>query len=160
MTYNWRGAAFGAGIAILFSAARLLEPFRIIGTASAQQPESTNSLQDENDARPLEAGKPIEREMAGGQKHYYKIALEAGQYLHLVVDQKGIDVIVTLLDPAGKKLVEVDSPVGAYQPERVSITTDESGVYRPELRPAQKNAGVGRYEVKIAAISRRQSECA
>ena len=59
MTYNWRGAAFGAGIAILFSAALLLEPFRIIGTASAQQPGSTNSLQDENDARPLEAGKPI-----------------------------------------------------------------------------------------------------
>src|SRR5215510_963823 len=111
MTYNWRGAAFGAGLAILFSAALLLGPCRTIGAASAQQPGSTNSLQGENDARPLEAGKPIEREMAGGQKHYYKIALEADQYLHLVVDQRGIDVILTLFDPAGKKLAEVDSPI-------------------------------------------------
>jgi tetratricopeptide (TPR) repeat protein len=59
---------------------------------------------------------------------------------------------VTLFDPAGKKLVEVDNPVGAYQPERVSITTDASGGYMLELRPAQKDAGVGRYEVKIAEL--------
>src|SRR5262245_41407138 len=112
MTYNWRGAAFGAGLTILFSAALLLEPCGTLGTASAQQPESTNSLQDVNDARPLEAGKPIEREMAGGQKHYYKIALEAGQYLRLIVDQRGIDLIVTLLGPDGKRIFTMDSPNG------------------------------------------------
>jgi len=152
MTYNWRDAAFGAGLAILFSAAFLLEPCGAVGTAFAQQPGTPNSLQDENDSRPLEAGKPIEREMAGGQKHYYTITLEAGQYLQLIIGQKGIDVIVTLFDPEGKKLVEVDSPVGAYQPERVSIITDTPGGYRLELRPAQKDAGVGRYEAKIAEL--------
>src|SRR5215510_2623647 len=152
MTYNWRDAAFGAGLAILFSTAFLLEPCGAVGTAYAQQPGTPNSLQDENDSRPLEAGKPIEREMAGGQKHYYTITLEAGQYLQLIIGQKGIDVIVTLFDPEGKKLVEVDSPVGAYQPERVSIITDTPGGYRLELRPAQKDAGVGRYEAKIAEL--------
>jgi tetratricopeptide (TPR) repeat protein len=152
MTYNWRGAAFGVGLAILFSAALLLEPSGAVGTAFAQQPGTPNNLQGENDARPLEAGKPVEREMAGGQKHYYTITLEAGQYLQLIIGQKGIDVIVTLFDPEGKKLVEVDSPVGAYQPERVSIITDTPGGYRLELRPAQKDAGVGRYQAKIAEL--------
>jgi tetratricopeptide (TPR) repeat protein len=152
MTYNWRGAAFGVGLAILFSAALLLEPSGAVGTAFAQQPGTPNNLQGENDARPLEAGKPVERGMAGGQKHYYTITLEAGQYLQLIIGQKGIDVIVTLFDPEGKKLVEVDSPVGAYQPERVSIITDTPGGYRLELRPAQKDAGVGRYQAKIAEL--------
>jgi CHAT domain-containing protein/tetratricopeptide (TPR) repeat protein len=152
MTYNWRGAAFGAGLAILFSAAVLSEPCGTIGTALAQQPGTSNSLPGENDARPLEAGKPIEREIAGGQKHYYKIALDSGQYSQLVVEQKGIDVIVTLFDSGGKKLIEVNSPVGAYRPERLSITADTSSHYRLEVCPAQKDAGAGRYEVKIAEL--------
>src|SRR6266508_3541007 len=152
MTYNWLGPAFGAGLAIFFSAALLLKPCGTVGTAFAQQPGTPNSLQGENDARPLEAGKPIEREMAGGQKHYYKIALEAGQYSQLVVEQKGIDVIVTLFDSGGKKLIEVNSPVGAYRPERLSITTVTSSHYRLEVYPAQKDAGAGRYEVKIAEL--------
>jgi len=150
--YIWRVAAFGAGLAVLLSAPPLLVPCRTVGTAFAQQPETTNSLQVENDARPLEAAKPIERELAGGQKHYYKIALEAGQYLHLVIDQKGIDVVVTLFDTAGKKLAEIDSPVGAYRPERMSITTDKSSSYRLEVRSAQKDAATGRYEVRVAEL--------
>ena len=99
--YIWRVAAFGAGLAVLLSAPPLMASCRIVGTAFAQQPEPPNSLQDENDSRPLEAAKPIERELAGGREHYYKIALEAGQYLHLVVGQRGIDVVVTLFGPYG-----------------------------------------------------------
>lgn len=150
MTYNWRGAAFGAGLAILITAPLLLKPCGTAGTAFAQQPVTTSSLQGDNDARPLEAGKPIEREMAGGQKHYYTIALEAGQYLRLVVEQKGINVIATLFDPADKKLIEVDNAVGAYRPERALIIADTSGSYSLEVRPAQKDASAGRYEVTVA----------
>jgi len=70
MTYNRRGAAFGAGVAILSSAPRLLAPCKTAGTAFAQQPKAANSLQGENDARLLEPGMPIERELADGQTHY------------------------------------------------------------------------------------------
>jgi CHAT domain-containing protein/tetratricopeptide (TPR) repeat protein len=152
MTYNWRGAAFGAGLTILLSAAPLLEPCRIFGAAFAQQPETTNSLQVENDSRPLETGKPIEREMAGGQKHYYKIALEAGQYLHLVVDQRGADVAVTLFDPNDKQVVKIDSPNGTQGPEPVIAIAKTSGTYRLEVQSLDKGAPSGRYEVKITDL--------
>src|ERR1700738_5132483 len=46
--------------------------------------------------RPLELGKPIEMELKGGEVHSYSINLTAGQFLHLIVDQRGIDVVVTL----------------------------------------------------------------
>src|SRR5262245_3637430 len=150
--YIWRLAAFGAGLAFLLSAPPLLAPCRTIGSAFAQQQETTNSLRGESDARPIETAKPIERELAGGQKHYYMIAVEAGQYLRLVVGQKGIDVIVTLFDTAGKKLTEVDSPIGAYRPERILITTDKSSSYRLEVRSAQKDAAAGRYEIRVAEL--------
>ena len=44
----------------------------------------------------LEQGKPIERELAGGQQHSYQIALAEGQYASVVVEQRGIDVAVEL----------------------------------------------------------------
>jgi len=147
--YNWRVAAFSAGLAILLSAPPLSDS---CVTVSAQQPEPTGSSQGENDKRPLEAGKPIEREMTGGQKHYYKIALEAGQYIHLLVDQRGIDVIVRLFGPNDKEIAEVDSPNGTQGPEPVIAIAETSGTYHLEVLSSEKTASAGRYEVKIADL--------
>src|SRR5262245_46202490 len=99
--YNWRGAAFGAGLAVLLSAASLFEPCGAVGTAFAQRSEIPNSLQDENGARPLETGKPIKGELAGGQRHSYQIRLDAGQFLKVIVEQQGIDVVAQASGPDG-----------------------------------------------------------
>src|SRR5262247_3978703 len=44
----------------------------------------------------LEPGKPVERELSGGQSHSYKITMSSGQFLHIVVRQLGIDVVVVM----------------------------------------------------------------
>src|SRR5262245_1737998 len=61
---------------------------------------------------PLVYGAPIEREMAGGQSHRYLINLTGGSYVHLVVEQRGIDVVVTLSEADGAKLLTMDTPNG------------------------------------------------
>src|SRR5262244_1981050 len=58
--------------------------------------------QEDQKAQQLEPGKPIERELVGGESHSYQLALDAGQYVKLVVDQRGIDVAVRLSGPDGK----------------------------------------------------------
>jgi hypothetical protein len=63
----------------------------------------TPSAQTDRDAPRLELGKPFERELAGGAAHSYYIMLAANQFLHVVVEQKGIDVIVALFAPDSKK---------------------------------------------------------
>src|SRR6266542_3377833 len=57
----------------------------------------------------LEPGKPVERELSGGQSHSYKITMISGQYLRIVIEQRGIDVAVALFTPDGKKINEVNS---------------------------------------------------
>src|SRR5215813_15547708 len=57
----------------------------------------------------LEPGKPVERELSGGQSHSYKVTMGSGQYLHVLVAQRGIDVAVALFTPDGKKVSEADS---------------------------------------------------
>src|SRR5262245_66415958 len=52
----------------------------------------------------LEPGKPIGRELSGGQSHFYKIAMIPGQYLRIIVNQQGIEVLMALFTPDGKKI--------------------------------------------------------
>jgi hypothetical protein len=56
-------------------------------------------VQEQQQAQKLEQGNPIERELSGGQSHSYQMTLAAGQYVKLVVDQRGIDVVVKLFGP-------------------------------------------------------------
>src|SRR3954447_8278619 len=100
----------------------------------------------------LEPGKAIERAMAGGEIHEYKVSLEAGQFLHVTVDQRGIDLMVTVLGPDGKRIAEVDSPNGDNGPEPVEVVATATGDYRVEIRPLEKAANRGRYQVKVEEL--------
>jgi tetratricopeptide (TPR) repeat protein len=104
------------------------------------------------DITALELGKPVERELAGGDVHSYRLTLAAGQFCHVVVDQRGIDVAVALYGPDGERIVEVDSPNDKNGPEPVSLVAEASGSYRLEVRSREKNARTGRYEVKIEEL--------
>src|SRR5262245_36434786 len=75
----------------------------------AAYPHALNPGQKEEQAQQLVQGKPIERELAGGQSHTYQITLNAGQYVKLVVDQRGIDVSVSIFSPDGKPITEANS---------------------------------------------------
>src|SRR5476649_2362710 len=57
----------------------------------------------------LKQNASVERSLSGGLRHEYRIMLEKGQFLHAVVDQKGIDVEVELLGPDGKRVGHMDS---------------------------------------------------
>ena len=76
--------------------------FLLLGTVTFST--AVQATQSDRDNSPLEPGKPVERELAGGQSHSYRIAVTAGQYLSVVVDQRGINVIVTLFGPDGKQI--------------------------------------------------------
>lgn len=107
--------------------------------------------QDEHDAV-LESGKPIERELAGGESHSYRLTLAAGQFCRIVIEQRGIDIVVAVYDPNGAKIVEVDSPNGANGPELVVLAPEAAGAYRLEIRSLRKNATAGRYEAAMPVL--------
>jgi CHAT domain-containing protein len=100
----------------------------------------------------LEPGKPVERELSGGQSHSYKITMISGQYLHIVVEQRGIDVSVALFTPEGKKIGEVDGERATVGAETVSAIAEAAGAYRIEARSLEKTSKTGRYEIRIAEL--------
>src|SRR5437016_4231128 len=84
--------------------------FRPTSLAVQRNIDQDSAHQQTQDARPLVRGDAVERDMAGGQMHLYQLFLISGQYVRVVVDQIGIDVMVMLSTADGKKVVEVDSP--------------------------------------------------
>src|SRR5262249_2630985 len=125
----------------------------VSGQSSEQfHSRSTYILQNDKNLGRLEPGKPLERELAGGQVHSYQLTLAADQYLRLVVDQRGIDVVVKLFGPDEKELLEVDSPTGTQGPETMAIVTKSSGDYRVEVGSLEKDAQPGRYEIQLVEI--------
>ncbi|HEX7330636.1 MAG TPA: CHAT domain-containing tetratricopeptide repeat protein [Pyrinomonadaceae bacterium] len=104
----------------------------------------------QNDA-PLERGKPIERSIAAGEAQTYTLTMTSGQYAHLAVDQRGVDVVVSIFAPDGTKLVEVDGPTGNSGLEPVSLVAQATGAYRVEVLSTSPKLP-GRYELKLEEL--------
>src|SRR5947208_2003313 len=45
----------------------------------------------------------IEHQLKGGECEAYSLVLTSGQYVHVVVDQRGIDVALTFRGPGGEE---------------------------------------------------------
>ena len=76
----------------------------------------------------------------------------SGQYLHVVVAQRGIDVAVALFTPDGKKISEADSDHTIERSESVSAIAEAPGAYLIEVRSPEKTAKTGRYEIKVKEL--------
>ena len=114
----------------------------IVALNAAARPQGQTSV--------LTVGQPVTREMKGGEQHEYRVTLDAGQYARIVVEQKGIDVVVALLGTDGKSLVEADNNLSGNRGlETVSLLAEVSGDYVFSVRSLQKEASTGRYEVRI-----------
>jgi len=83
--------------------------------------------------------------IAGGEIHYRDFELAAGDLLHVVAEQEGIDVAVRLLAPDGGELVRIDSPNGRHGPEELVEIVPGEGRYRIELVAPRGEVEPGRY---------------
>jgi CHAT domain-containing protein/Tfp pilus assembly protein PilF len=106
---------------------------------------------DEGQPMRLEAGQPVERQIAGGEKHSYLQRLEAGQYLRVAAEQRGIDVLLRLYGADGAPITEVDSPGGDHGFERISEVAVVAGDYRIEVAGTE-GAKPGTYEIRIEEL--------
>jgi CHAT domain-containing protein/Tfp pilus assembly protein PilF len=92
---------------------------------------------------------PTEYQLGPGQTHTHYLQAEAGQYLHLVVDQRGVDVVASLLDDQGQQLVRVDRPLGEVGPETLIAVTESAGEYQVVITAPEGDRPGGAYRVVV-----------
>ena len=98
----------------------------------------------------LALGEPIEQVLPAGERHSYKITLNSGQYLRLLITPSGTELATTLYAPDGQKLSQ--STCRQNGPTPVSAIAEVSGTYRLEVRSLEKDPVPGRYEVKVEEV--------
>ncbi len=91
-------------------------------------------------------------EIKGGDSHSYRINLAAGQFLHALIEQQGIDVTVSVFKPDGSALSYSDSPNDRFGSEPALMIAETSGEYRVELRAPNTRASAAHYQIKIVAL--------
>jgi CHAT domain-containing protein/Tfp pilus assembly protein PilF len=110
--------------------------------AQPQQPDPANT--------PLLS--PVERALKGGETNSYRVTLKTGQFLNAVVEQKGIDVVVSVSGPDGKQITESDSPNDRWGPEPILLIAETDGDYRVDIRSPSPRAPAASYAIKVNAL--------
>ena len=110
------------------------------GDASSQTP--VRDIQLDRDGPELR--------LAVGELHHYRIELDAGEYLRLQVEQRGLDVAVAARSPSDELVVRVDSPTGSTGSEDVPFVAAVSGSYRIAIETSSESPG-GTYRLRVAA---------
>ena len=138
-----------------FASIALVVSFLSLIAAGSVQPAVdaiSSALIREQDVRQitaLELGMPIERELAGGQSHSYQITLAEGQYAFIVVEQRGIDVVVQLLGTDGKSIADFDAEIGIQGEEKVEVVAETAASCRMLVKAKYPRLSAGRYEIRL-----------
>src|SRR5882724_6754333 len=136
-------------VSVLMFSLHSISPVVAQTATTSSSDRVTNQTQD---ALNLPTLSDIERELKGGETHSYRITLTSGQFLHALVEQKGIDVVVGLLDPSGKQIALADSPNDQWGTEPILVVAEMAGEYRVQVTSPNSKAPGGRYEIKIVAL--------
>jgi CHAT domain-containing protein/tetratricopeptide (TPR) repeat protein len=119
------------------------------GAAFAAGPPSQQAKPENTRLQP---GTILERELAGGGTHLYSMELAAGRYAELLVEQRGIDVFVQILNAQGKSVAEFDSESRRQGQEHVGLVSDSSCTCEIRVNARYPRDPLGQYEVRVVEI--------
>lgn len=93
----------------------------------------------------------VERSILPGEIHHYLLEADRGDFFEYRIDQFGIDVGLTLFDPRGEGILEMDLPIADVGPEIVMAVADRPGVYRLAVKASDDEDPGGSYQAALTA---------
>jgi len=111
----------------------------------------TASISVYSQTKTVEPEKAIEQTIAAGETHSYNMTLTAGMYGALSLDQKKINLSLTIFSAGGQKLRTADL-TGLGFAEEVCLVAHDTTEYRIEVNAAAKPVVTGSYSLKLTQI--------
>jgi CHAT domain-containing protein/Tfp pilus assembly protein PilF len=112
-------------------------------------PPQSAEAQGETSITVLETGRPVGREISGGQTQSYRMTSPAGQFVSVRVEQRGVDVAAEVFAPDGKLIAQFDSEARPQEAERAEFVAETAGAYRLDVK-AKFRGAAGGYEIRVA----------
>lgn len=104
------------------------------------------------DARKLDSRATVTDEIAPGETHIYRLTFAADQFARVVVQQRGVDVALSLRTDAGLLVAtadDVESPNGS---EVLLVVTEAAGSFNLEVYADADGETRGQYSVRLAQV--------
>ena len=120
----------------------------IVATTFSVALSSAGSEVRRQEAVPIDSGEAIERFLSIGEEHLYSLTLTAGGCAEVLVEQRGIDVIVRVHRASDGEVVEFQEEVRRTGQEHVEIVADEAGIYTLAIAPS-RGVYSGTYVVRM-----------
>jgi CHAT domain-containing protein/Tfp pilus assembly protein PilF len=106
----------------------------------------------------LAAGSVHEQRLEAGAIHSYSVALQAGDYLAVDLNERGIDIALDAIAPAGTVLASETTREGKQDTGRFRLIAREPGTFRLRLRALSKPAGSYRLQVVALRAATKRDE--
>jgi CHAT domain-containing protein/Tfp pilus assembly protein PilF len=100
----------------------------------------------------LERGAARSGQLSGDVSDWYSVELAAGQFAEVVVEQRGIDVVVELLDPKQKVVAVFDSDPRPQGQEHAAFVAHSDVTFALRVKPRYPRLPAGRYEIRLAEV--------
>jgi|SRR5436190_4030052 len=137
---------------VLFTSALTSVFVRAAASLNPQQSSESVAPAAQQAVTLLEPGKAVEREISGKEAHKYRIALKPGEYAGVVVEQRGIDVVVYIVDASGKVIGDFDSESRIEGEERAGLVAEPGADYSLSVRAKYSRAPAGHYTIRLAEV--------
>jgi CHAT domain-containing protein len=109
----------------------------------------TQTVQSIHDLQPTEE---LQRQIAGGDLHAYRIAVVSGSYMEIGIYPNGIDLALRVFAPDGDRVQQLNSPRGPDTPRSIRLVARSSGHFVIVLLPIQKDDPGGRYTLRVEHV--------
>src|SRR5262249_18846385 len=97
----------------------------------------------------LDVEHEIERTLAAKEEHIYRVSLKKGELARVVIEQRGIDVVVHLRAHHGEPIADFQDDVRPHGWEQVDVVADEDGDYALAITPAAGIMASGSYGIRL-----------
>ncbi|HEX8352778.1 MAG TPA: tetratricopeptide repeat protein, partial [Pyrinomonadaceae bacterium] len=122
----------------------LADPRPQVGTAAAGHKEDKVFT--------VEPGTLTEARISVGEVHLFPITLASEQFLSLVVEQRGVDLVVTLIrEEDDTPVLQVDTTNATRGEESLFFVAEKAGSYKVKVQPVAAGSG-GNYALLIKAL--------
>lgn len=95
---------------------------------------------------------PVSRSLVGAERVSYILFLNSGQFVRLVCTPFDLDVVVTIVSPEGRNVIELDTTDGPGGPRLLFWIANTSGKFVVQVRSAHETALKGTYELEAQEI--------
>lgn len=113
--------------------------------------QSEKCTEPQTASQTLSSGAQVQQTMGRNQRHVFRLSLQPEEFARVIVEQRGSDLLVRVLDSNRNEILRRDSPNSKFGPEAVSVVAETEENYYIEVCP-NGSQPIATYDLKVESL--------